>query len=81
MLGGAVIVTYLLFTASDYAIQRYGQGVIATSIFVIYGVLRYLQLIKDGRADDPTTLVIKDSGIRLCVLAWAATFFALIYWH
>ncbi|MBI3419659.1 MAG: hypothetical protein HY053_05970, partial [Proteobacteria bacterium] len=80
VLGAATIVTYLLFTASDYATQRYGQLVIATSVFVAYGVLRYMQLIQSGKgADEPTTLVLSDAGIRACVVLWAATFFALIY--
>jgi 4-hydroxybenzoate polyprenyltransferase len=81
ILGAATIVTYLLFTTSDYATQRYGEHVIGTAVFVMYGVLRYVQLIKDGKADDPTTLVLKDNGIRLCLILWVATFFALIYWR
>jgi 4-hydroxybenzoate polyprenyltransferase len=81
MLAGVTVVTYLLFTTSDYAIERYHSPYfVSTSVFVLYGVLRYLQLAKvSDHADDPTTLILTDRSIGIAVLGWLATCIGFIY--
>jgi 4-hydroxybenzoate polyprenyltransferase len=74
-LSGSTIVVYLLFCVSDYAIQRFGANVLITSVPVLVGLLRYLQLIMvHGRGESPTDLVLTD-GCMLAILA----FFGLIF--
>jgi 4-hydroxybenzoate polyprenyltransferase len=81
MLAGVTIVTYLLFTTSDYALDRYHSPYfVATSVFVLYGVLRYLQLVKVmGGADDPTTLILTDRSLCIAVIGWIVTCVGFIY--
>lgn len=81
MLGATTVVTYLLFTTSAYAIERYHTPYfIGTSVFVLYGVLRYMQLVKvKANTDDPTTLVLTDPGLRLTVLCWISVCIGMIY--
>ena len=81
MLAANSVVTYLLFTTSDYALERYHTPyLVATSVFVLYGILRYMQLIKvTTGADDPTNLILTDSSLRIAVLGWVATCVGLIY--
>ncbi len=75
------IMAYMLFTISPYAVDRYGdRPLIFTSVFVSFGVIRYLYLINTERkVSDPTELVIKDKPLLLCGLIWALTLFGLIY--
>lgn len=81
MLAATTVVTYLLFTTSTYAIERYHTPYfIGTSVFVLYGVLRYMQLVKvKANTDDPTSLVLTDPGLRLSVLCWISVCIGMIY--
>ncbi|RED52361.1 UbiA prenyltransferase family protein [Aestuariispira insulae] len=66
------IMTYLLFCMSDYAIHRYGESFAFSAVFVVFGVLRYVQITQLGRgADAPTTLVMQDGILRISILLWS----------
>jgi decaprenyl-phosphate phosphoribosyltransferase len=81
MLAATTVVTYLLFTTSDYAIERFQSPYfVVTSVFVLYGVLRYMQLVKVMTgADDPTSLVLTDLNLACSVIGWLATCIGMIY--
>lgn len=81
LLAAITVVTYLLFTTSDYAVNRFhAPYFVATSVFVLFGVLRYVQMVKLGTgADDPTLLVLTDKSLRYTVLCWLATCIFMIY--
>jgi len=79
---GAVI-TYALYTVapSTYAVFRTDK-VIYTTVFVIFGVFRYLFLIHTHRqTDNPAGTVTRDLPILLTGLAWILVCTALIYLH
>jgi 4-hydroxybenzoate polyprenyltransferase len=78
---GMTILAYILFTASDYAASRFhSQYLIGTSVFVAYGVLRYLQLVMVGNgADDPTSLIVRDPPLLTSVLLWGLSIFVIVY--
>ena len=81
VLSGATIVTYLLFTVSDYARDRFGgDWGLLTAVFVAFGILRYMQIVSlESGGGSPTTLVVKDPWLRYTVLAWGLTFLAILY--
>jgi len=81
MLAAVTVVTYLLFTTSDYAIARFHtRYFILTSVFVLYGVLRYLLLVRvTEKAGDPTSLVLTDWELRFTVLGWVLACVIQIY--
>lgn len=81
MLGSITIITYLMFTVSDYASERYGSRYLMLSAtFVAYGVFRYVQVVKTGTgADSPTELVTKDTGIGAALLLWGLFMGGLLY--
>ncbi len=65
-------VTFLLKTNS----------LIYTSIFVVIGVFRFVQLSEGKEFDgegDPTTLLFKDRFTQLVLLAWLISLFLLLY--
>jgi decaprenyl-phosphate phosphoribosyltransferase len=79
-LTGGTLVVYLLFCASDYAVHRFGQAVLITSIPVGFGLLRYLQLVLvKGKGASPTDLVLQDPGMIAILAVFVLMFGILIY--
>jgi hypothetical protein len=80
LLAGATFVTYLLFCISDYAMQRFGADVTITSVFVLFGIFRFLQILTvESGGDSPTDIVVDDGPLRISILMWLLTFFVIIY--
>ena len=80
ILAGATFVTYLLFCISDYALQRFGQDVAITAIFVLFGIFRFLQIVSvESGGDSPTDIVVGDGPLRTSIAMWLLTFFVIIY--
>lgn len=75
------MVCYIMYTVSPEVTTRlHSQHLYLTSILVLIGLLRYLQLtLVDNISGDPTKLLIKDRPLQLIVLAWIAAFFLIIY--
>jgi len=52
-----------------------------TSIFVIAGLMRYLQItMVMNKAGSPTDILYKDRFIQITLLLWVASFYFLLYW-
>lgn len=81
ILGAVVMVCYILYTVSPEVIERFdSEYVYATSIFVLAGILRYLQIaMVDMESGSPTKILLKDRFIQCCILCWVALFVAIIY--
>lgn len=80
LLAGATFVTYLLFCISDYAMQRFGADVTITSVFVLFGIFRFLQILTvESGGDSPTDIVVDDGPLRISIFMWLLTFFVIIY--
>ena len=80
LLAGIIIVSYLMYTISDEVVMRLGEYLYFTSVFVIAGMMRYLQIaLVENNSGSPTKLLYTDSFTRLVLLAWVISFFALIY--
>lgn len=74
-----VITSYLLFCASSYAVEKFGDDVLWTSIFVILGVLLFLKsLIVDGSGDDPVRLFLSSGSLQLVTFSWVVSFILVI---
>jgi 4-hydroxybenzoate polyprenyltransferase len=81
ILAAMIIITYSLYATSDYVIDRYGtEAMIYTIPLVIYGLFRYLYVVNDkGSTGDPTKILLSDSHLFLCVLAWLVLCGTIIY--
>jgi 4-hydroxybenzoate polyprenyltransferase len=79
LMGGVIIVAYILYTLSADVVLRFGSShVYATAVFVIMGVFRYLQLaLVLHDSGNPTTLVYRDRFLQGTLLCWGASFFVL----
>jgi hypothetical protein len=51
-----------------------------TCLFVIAGIMRYLQIIfVSGDSGSPTKILYKDIFIRITLVLWIASYIAIIY--
>lgn len=75
------IVSYIMYTMSHEIITKFKTDYLyLTTIFVIFGVMRYLQItIVEQRSADPAEILVKDSFIKITILGWIILFGVLIY--
>jgi len=82
MFSAIIIMTYTMYCVSPITIQRLGTyHLYYTCIFVIAGLMRYLQItLVQNKAGSPTEILYKDHFIQITMLLWVAGFYALLYW-
>ena len=75
------LVCYIMYTVSpDVQAQWNTPYLYLTSVFVILGLLRYIQItVVDEQSGDPTRIMLNDRFIQIDVLLWALSFLIIIY--
>ena len=75
------VVSYIMYTVSPSVTQRIGSDyVYLTSVFVILGLLRYMQLtLVDEKSGDPTKMLYSDHFLQLVIVMWFAAYLVIIY--
>ncbi len=75
------LVCYVMYTVSPEVMGRFHSDYLyLTTIFVLLGLLRYIQIaVVDRKSGDPTQVVMRDRSIQLIILAWALSFAIIIY--
>jgi 4-hydroxybenzoate polyprenyltransferase len=78
---GAAIVCYALYTVAPETVEKFQtDGLIYGTVFVIYGMFRYMALIdKPDNGGNPSKLLLHDKPLLLTVLGWAAYNVIVIY--
>lgn len=81
VLAAITIVSYIMYTVSPDVTARIGSDyVYASSVFVIGGILRYLQdALVFKRTGSPTKVLIHDRFIQSMIILWIITFLFLLY--
>jgi decaprenyl-phosphate phosphoribosyltransferase len=81
IMGSVVIVAYIMYTTSATVIAATNSNyVYTTSIFVVFGILRYLKITCfDQTTDNPTKVLIQDIWLQLSILCWLLSFAILLY--
>ncbi len=76
-----IVVAYFMYTMSPEVTQRMQTyRLYYTCLFVLCGILRYLQIVfVHQQSGSPTKILIRDRFIQICLLLWAASFYALLY--
>lgn len=79
--GSVTLVCYIMYTVSAEVVQRFNSSYLyLTSILVLIGLLRYIQLtVVDQKSGDPTKTLLSDRLLQAIVAAWGLSFFAIIY--
>ena len=81
IMASVVIVSYIMYTISPDVVGRmHSDKLYLTVVFVILGLLRYMQItIVEKKSGSPTEILLKDRFLQISVLGWIITFILLIY--
>ena len=76
ILASMTIVCYMMYTVSPEVIEHFHSPYLyITNIFVIVGIIRYLQIIFVGvKNRSPAKVLLKDHFIQLCIVGWGILF-------
>ena len=81
IMASVVIVAYITYTTSSEVVSRmHSEYLYLTALFVVLGVLRYLQIafvLKDSGS--PTKIVLKDRFMQLVLFGWIISFAWILY--
>jgi len=75
------LVCYIMYTVSPWVVSRFNSSyVYLTSVFVLAGIIRYLQItIVETRSGSPTSVLLHDHFIHGCILCWLIAFTLILY--
>lgn len=81
LVSAVIIVCYLMYTMDQVTMARFSTyRLYYTSIFVIAGLMRYLQIAYvENNTGSPTAVLYKDRFIQITILLWILSFYVIIY--
>jgi len=76
MMAAVTIVSYIMYTVSpDVVVYHRSRELYLTTIWVVLGILRYMQVAYvQERSGSPTMVLLKDGFLIATILAWLASF-------
>jgi 4-hydroxybenzoate polyprenyltransferase len=80
-LSGATIVCYALYTQSPRTVQHFHTtNLLYTVPFVVYALFRYQHLVlHENAGGDPGSSLVRDRGMMIAILGWAAVAAFIVY--
>jgi len=80
IVSSTTIVAYSLYTFSAPNLPA-NNSMMLTIPFVLYGLFRYLYLIKIQKSGGaPEELILSDKPLQLCILLWGISVLVIFYW-
>lgn len=81
IIASITMVCYIMYSVSPKVVERFNSPyVYLTSLFVLAGIIRYLQItIVDVKSGSPTRVLLKDRFIQGCAICWIVSFALIIY--
>jgi 4-hydroxybenzoate polyprenyltransferase len=75
------VVSYIMYTVSEEVVTRLNnEYVYLTSLLVVVGLLRYLQLtLVYQKSASPVRILLKDIFIQVIIILWGGIFFVILY--
>ena len=75
------LVCYIMYTVSPEVAERFDTPYLyLTFVFVLLGLLRYIQIaVVDKKSGDPTKVILHDHFSQIIVVAWILSFLLMIY--
>jgi len=76
-------ISYALYTVAERTVSVFGTAnLIFTTVFVLFGIFRYLYIVRVRKTDDnPTHLLVTDPVMIVNVAAWFAVCVVIIYFN
>ena len=80
LMSGIIVVAYILFTTSVETINKFQtEYLYVTSLFVILGVLRYMQItFVEKDSGNPTYILYKDMFLQTIIISWLISFYLMV---
>jgi 4-hydroxybenzoate polyprenyltransferase len=77
----STLIAYTVYATSPDTAERLGTSHLGVTVpFVLYGIFRYLYLVHQKRGGgNPSTLLLSDRPLLLCVVLWVGTVVLLMY--
>ena len=81
IMSSVVIVAYLLYTTSQQIIEKFqSENLYLTTLFVIFGLMRYLQItLVEKNSGSPAEIILKDLIMQINLALWISSFVWIIY--
>ena len=81
IMASVVIVAYTIYTTSTEVVERFhSQYLYLTALFVILGIMRYLQIaFVHLDSGSPTRIILNDRFMQLTIAAWIISFSWILY--
>ena len=81
MVSGIIIVAYIMYTVSPEVTKQWdSEYIFVTTVFVIAGIMRYLQLtMVEEKVGSPTQVLYSDTFIIFTLIGWLGCFAAILY--
>lgn len=94
MFANSTFITYAFYTflerptTAGFFLKNYGDFVadipgrkwmMATVPFVLYGIMRYMQLIYEGKGESPEIILTSDMPLFATVILWVISIFFVVY--
>jgi hypothetical protein len=81
IMASIVIVSYIMYTTSTEIILKLNANYLyITSLFVILGILRYLQItLVEKDSGSPTQIVLRDKFLFFTIVGWLCSYIWIIY--
>lgn len=81
VMASVIIVAYILYTVSPEVVAKHGtEKLYISAIWVLVGLLRYLQItFVEEKSGSPTLVLIKDYLLQGIIVLWLANIFILLY--
>jgi 4-hydroxybenzoate polyprenyltransferase len=76
-------ISYALYTVADRTVNIFGtENLIFTTVFVLFGIFRYIYLMRSRKTDDnPMHLLLSDIPLMINILLWFMACVMIIYSH
>ena len=81
IMASIVIVVYILYTTSQEIIEKFhSEHLYLTTLFVIFGIMRYLQIsFVEKHSGSPTEILLRDKFTIINLILWMVSFAWFIY--
>ena len=81
ILASVIIVSYILYSVSfNSEIRLNSEYLYLSSVFVVFGILRYLQIVFiDKNSGSPTKILLKDQFTIINLILWIISFLFILY--
>jgi 4-hydroxybenzoate polyprenyltransferase len=76
-------ISYALYTVAERTVNIFGtENLIFTTVFVLFGVFRYIFLMRNKKTEDnPMHLLLSDGPLVVNMLLWFLSCVIIIYFH